>query len=157
IAEAAMLAGTVAGPEVYNPRKHPDKALTRRAFVLSQMHEKGFLSDSQYENAKDEPVKLAPPVTAEEQLAPEAVQTAGGAFKVLGGGRRAARRVHDHDVDRSAPSSRCAQITSRRARFLRQETRREWSVQAASCADRRQEGAHDQAGSAQGAAVRRHA
>ncbi len=85
IAEAAMLAGSVAGPEVYNPRKHPDKALVRRSFVLSQMHEKGFLSDTQYENAKDEPVKLAPPVAIEEQLAPEAVEVARRALKDLVG------------------------------------------------------------------------
>lgn len=85
IAEAAMLAGTVAGPEAYNPRKHLDKALQRRAFVLKQMHEKGFLSDQQYEQAKDEPVKLAPPVSAEEQLAPEAVEIAKRTLKDLVG------------------------------------------------------------------------
>lgn len=85
IAEAAMLAGTVAGPEAYNPRKHLDKALARRAFVLKQMHEKGFLSDSQYELAKDEPVKLAPPVAVEEQLAPEAVEIARRTLKDLVG------------------------------------------------------------------------
>ncbi len=89
IAEAAMLAGNVAGPESYNPRKHPDKALQRRAFVLSQMHEKGFLSDAQYENAKDEPVKLAPPNhvsgAVEEQLAPEAVEIARRTLKDLVG------------------------------------------------------------------------
>ncbi|HEX4513838.1 MAG TPA: PBP1A family penicillin-binding protein [Polyangiaceae bacterium] len=85
IAEAAMLAGNVAGPEVYNARKHPDKAMQRRAFVLQQMHEKGFLSDAQYENAKDEPVKLASPVTAEEQLAPEAVDIAKKTLKDLVG------------------------------------------------------------------------
>ena len=85
IAEAAMLAGTVAGPEAYNPRKHPKKALARRAFVLAQMHEKGFLSDAQYEQAKDEPVKLAPPVAVEEQLAPEAVEIAKRTLKDLVG------------------------------------------------------------------------
>ena len=85
IAEAAMLAGNVAGPEAYNARKHPDKALQRRAFVLQQMHEKGFLSDAQYETAKEEPVKLAPPVTAEEQLAPEAVEIARKTLKDLVG------------------------------------------------------------------------
>jgi penicillin-binding protein 1A len=85
IAEAAMLAGTVAGPEAYNPRKHLDKALQRRAFVLKQMHEKGFLSDQQFEAAKDEPVKLAPPVAVEEQLAPEAVEIAKRTLKDLVG------------------------------------------------------------------------
>jgi penicillin-binding protein 1A len=85
IAEAAMLAGTIAGPEVYSPRKHPEKALTRRAYVLQQMHEKGFLSDTGYELAKDEPVKLASPISAEEQLAPEAVDIARKTLKELVG------------------------------------------------------------------------
>jgi penicillin-binding protein 1A len=85
IAEAAMLAGTVAGPEVYNPRKHPDKALVRRAFVLGQMHDKGFLNDTGYELAKDEPVKLSSPVSVEEQLAPEAVEIARRMLKDLVG------------------------------------------------------------------------
>ena len=85
IAEAAMLAGTVAGPEAYNPHHHLDKALARRAFVLKQMHEKGFLSDSQYELAKDEPVKLASPVSAEEQLAPEVVEISRRTLKELVG------------------------------------------------------------------------
>ncbi len=44
IAEAALLAGLVAGPEAYSPRKDVTKALARRAFVLSQMHDKGFLT-----------------------------------------------------------------------------------------------------------------
>ncbi len=85
IAEAAMLAGTVAGPEVYNARKHPDRAMSRRAFVLQQMHEKGFLNDTGYELAKDEPAKLAPPVMVEEQLAPEAVEIARRMLKDLVG------------------------------------------------------------------------
>ena len=85
IAEAAMIAGNVAGPEVYNPRKHPDKALSRRAFVLGQMHDKGFLSDTGYTLAKDEPVKLASPVPVEEQLAPEAVEVARRMLKDLVG------------------------------------------------------------------------
>ena len=85
IAEAALLAGTVAGPEVYNPHHHLDKALVRRSFVLKQMHEKGFLSDAQYDLAKDEPVKLATTASAEEQLAPEVVEIARRALKDLVG------------------------------------------------------------------------
>jgi len=76
IAEAALLAGLVAGPEVYSPRKDVTRALGRRAFVLAQMHAKGFLSDAQYAAAKDEPLHLAPEAEALTQLAPEAVEIA---------------------------------------------------------------------------------
>lgn len=76
IAEAAMLAGVPAGPETFSPKRNLDKALTRRAFVLSQMHGKGFLNDAQYDAAKDEPVRIAPNQEVESELAAEAVTIA---------------------------------------------------------------------------------
>jgi penicillin-binding protein 1A len=76
IAEAAMLAGLPAGPEIYSPRRDLKRALARRAFVLGQMHEKAFLNDAQYDAAKDEPVRLSPGVEASNELAPEAVEIA---------------------------------------------------------------------------------
>ena len=85
VAEAAMLAGNVAGPELYNPRKHLDKALVRRDFVLAQMHEKTFLNDAQYEAAEAEVVKLAPPAALDEGLAPEAVELAKRMLKEVAG------------------------------------------------------------------------
>jgi penicillin-binding protein 1A len=76
IAEAAMLAGVPAGPELYAPKRDLKRSLTRRAFVLGQMHEKGFLNDAQYEAAKDEAVRLAPAHETDSELAPEAVSIA---------------------------------------------------------------------------------
>jgi penicillin-binding protein 1A len=76
IAEAALLAGVVAGPESFSPRRDLKKSLTRRAFVLGQMQAKGFLNDAQHEAAKDEPVRLAPVVEDHSELAPEAVELA---------------------------------------------------------------------------------
>ncbi len=76
IAEAALLAGLVAGPEVYSPRRDAAKALGRRAFVLAQMREKGFLSDAQYALANEEPLHLAPDVEPSKDLAPEVVEIA---------------------------------------------------------------------------------
>jgi penicillin-binding protein 1A len=76
IAEAATLAGIPAGPDLYAPKRNLERALARRAFVLQQMHEKGFLNDAQYDAAKDEAVHLAPTVESEGELAPEAVQMA---------------------------------------------------------------------------------
>jgi penicillin-binding protein 1A len=76
IAEAALLGGLPANPEGYSPRHDPQKALSRRSFVLSQMLKKGFLTEVQYNAAKDEPLHLAPIVEAKAELAPEAVRIA---------------------------------------------------------------------------------
>jgi penicillin-binding protein 1A len=76
IAEAAMLAGLVASPDRYGPRANMKLALTRRAYVLGQMHQKGFLNDAQFDAAKDEPVRLAPAQEAKNELAPEVVEIA---------------------------------------------------------------------------------
>ncbi|MEO8874357.1 MAG: penicillin-binding transpeptidase domain-containing protein, partial [Polyangiaceae bacterium] len=70
------LAGLPAGPELFSPRKDPKRALSRRAFVLGQMHEKGFLTDAQYDAAMKEPLVVAPEIEANSQLAPEAVEMA---------------------------------------------------------------------------------
>jgi len=76
IAEAALLAGLVAGPEAFSPRKDLAKALTRRAFVLGQMRAKNFLDDAQYAAAKEEVVHIAPEVESNKELAPEVVEIA---------------------------------------------------------------------------------
>lgn len=76
VAEAAMLAGVPAGPEIYSPKRDLKRALSRREFVLGQMHAKGFLNDAQFEAAKDEPVRLSPSQEVESELAPEAVTLA---------------------------------------------------------------------------------
>jgi penicillin-binding protein 1A len=76
IAEAALLAGLVAGPESFSPRKDMKKALGRRSFVLEQMKTKGFLNPAQFDAAAEEAVRLAPSVEARSELAPEAVEIA---------------------------------------------------------------------------------
>jgi penicillin-binding protein 1A len=76
IAQAALIAGRIANPRDYGPRGSMSLALARRAYVLGQMHEKGFLSDSQYEEATREAVTLAPAIEVSSELAPEAVEMA---------------------------------------------------------------------------------
>jgi penicillin-binding protein 1A len=76
IAEAALVAGVIAGPERYHPRTNLAGALARRAYVLDQMHAKGFLDDAQWTTAKDETPKIAPTIDATSDLAPEAVEMA---------------------------------------------------------------------------------
>ena len=76
IAEAALLAGRIARPESCSPRRDMKCALTRRAYVLDQMHEKRFLPDAQWAVAKEEPVRLAPEIEANSGLAPEVIELA---------------------------------------------------------------------------------
>jgi penicillin-binding protein 1A len=89
IAEAALLAGLVAGPEAFSPRKDATKALARRAFVLGQMRAKSFLSDAQYAAAKEEPLQIAPDVPPNQELAPEVVEIA-------------RRTLREHEKERAA-------------------------------------------------------
>ena len=76
IAQAALIAGRIANPRDYHPRANPVLALGRRAYVLGQMHEKGFLTDAQWAAATQEPATLAAPVETSSELAPEAVEMA---------------------------------------------------------------------------------
>ena len=73
LAESALLAGLVASPERFSPRKDLQRALERRRFVLSQMEEKGFASTALVAQAKAEPVQLAPAAEEQSDIAPEMV------------------------------------------------------------------------------------
>ncbi len=73
LAEGALLAGIVASPERYSPRRSEEKALTRRKYVLGQMREKGFMTPAVYDAVVDAPLRIAPAVEAESDLAPEIV------------------------------------------------------------------------------------
>jgi penicillin-binding protein 1A len=83
IAEAALIAGRIADPRDYNPHASMTLALNRRAYVLEQMRQKGFLSAEQWATASKEPVVLAPPSEASSDLAPEAVEIAKSALDRL--------------------------------------------------------------------------
>lgn len=76
LAEAALLAGIVKGPNIYSPRVDMARAKDRQLFVLEQMRAKGFARDDQVEAAKGEPVVLAPEPESLPELAPEAVTEA---------------------------------------------------------------------------------
>jgi penicillin-binding protein 1A len=76
VSEAAIVAGLVAGPEIYSPRRDASKAMGRRDFVLGQMREKGFLKESAWSEALAEPLALAATHESSNELAPEAVEIA---------------------------------------------------------------------------------
>ncbi|HXJ82710.1 MAG TPA: PBP1A family penicillin-binding protein, partial [Candidatus Methylomirabilis sp.] len=59
IPEAAMLAALPKGPGLYNPRRHPARAIQRRNLVLELMREQGYLSAAQAEEAEAYPLTLS--------------------------------------------------------------------------------------------------
>ena len=56
LAQIAMIAGLPKAPSRYNPIVNPERALTRRDYVLSRMHELAYITDDEYELAREEPV-----------------------------------------------------------------------------------------------------
>jgi penicillin-binding protein 1A len=73
LAEAATLAGLVASPERFSPRKSAEKALERRHYVLGQMLQKGFITQELHDQALDAALRVAPAAEGESELAPEVV------------------------------------------------------------------------------------
>ena len=69
IAEAAMLAGLPVAPSAYNPIANPKRAAVRQHFVLGRMLEEGYITQAQYEAARNEVLRYKPqtevPVHAE--------------------------------------------------------------------------------------------
>jgi penicillin-binding protein 1A len=76
VAQSALLAGVVASPERYSPRRSREKALARRKFVLGQMRDKGFLTPDYYEQLVKSELVLADEADAQSTLCPEAVEVA---------------------------------------------------------------------------------
>jgi membrane carboxypeptidase/penicillin-binding protein len=58
LAEGAMLAGLLKGPNYFNPDRHPERAKERLAYVLGRMLEDGVISAEQKEQALAAPPKL---------------------------------------------------------------------------------------------------
>jgi 1A family penicillin-binding protein len=60
VAEGATLAALARGPSLYAPRRHPDRAVTRRNLVLTVMAREHYLSDTLAARARAEPLRLSP-------------------------------------------------------------------------------------------------
>jgi penicillin-binding protein 1A len=73
LAESALLAGIVASPERYSPRRDSRRSLERRRFVLTQMQAKGFASPELVQTALLAPLLLLPLPEEQSDLCPEAV------------------------------------------------------------------------------------
>src|SRR5438132_13850334 len=51
-AESALLVAMVKGPAVYDPRRHPQRALERRNLVLRETKDQGLMTLEQYAAAR---------------------------------------------------------------------------------------------------------
>ena len=58
IAEMAMLAGLPKAPSKYNPVANPTRALTRRNWIIGRMHELGYITKAQRDEAINAPVGI---------------------------------------------------------------------------------------------------
>jgi len=60
LSQCALLAGIIQSPNRLNPFRHPERAIERRNLVLDTMVETGAITKDQAEQAKGEPLRLAP-------------------------------------------------------------------------------------------------
>lgn len=60
VIEAATIAGVIQSPERLSPRKHPGRARERRAYVLREMADNGFITAAAAKQATSAPLELAP-------------------------------------------------------------------------------------------------
>lgn len=58
VEEAAMLVGVVNAPSRYSPVRHPERAMLKRNFVLSQMNKYEFISDELFDSISILPIDL---------------------------------------------------------------------------------------------------
>jgi len=54
LAQCAMLAALPKAPSRINPITSPERAMTRRDYILGRMHELGYISSAEYQQAKSE-------------------------------------------------------------------------------------------------------
>jgi len=57
--QIALLVGLVKGPSYYNPRRHPDRARSRRDLVLRVMADTGLISEQEASRARGQPLGVS--------------------------------------------------------------------------------------------------
>jgi membrane peptidoglycan carboxypeptidase len=65
--QAAVLAGVISGPELFNPVDNPRDALGRRNWVFDRMIEEGFITEEQAAQYRDDPIATVDPRQPWEQ------------------------------------------------------------------------------------------
>jgi penicillin-binding protein 1B len=61
VGEMALLIGLVKGPSYYDPRKHPDRAITRRNLVIKELADAHLIDAAAAKRASASPLGLRPP------------------------------------------------------------------------------------------------
>ncbi|WP_438970650.1 penicillin-binding protein 1B [Methylophaga sp.] len=56
--QVALMAGMVKGPSYYDPRRHPERAISRRNLVLKVLREQGEITQQQYQKASTAPLDI---------------------------------------------------------------------------------------------------
>ncbi|MGH2678729.1 MAG: transglycosylase domain-containing protein, partial [Actinomycetota bacterium] len=65
--QAAVLAGVISGPSLFNPVDNPRDALGRRNWVFDRMIEEGFITEEQAAPYRDDPIETVDPRQPWEQ------------------------------------------------------------------------------------------
>ncbi len=68
--QAALLVSLVKGPSYYNPRRHPERARTRRNLVLTMLEQDGLITASEARAAKSKPLDVAAKSSYSEAVYP---------------------------------------------------------------------------------------
>jgi penicillin-binding protein 1A len=71
--EAALLAGIIQDPSAYDPASHPVAARTRRDVVLRQMYEQGYLTQTVYEQSRQQTLPAPMDIQAPHEQTVEGV------------------------------------------------------------------------------------
>ena len=59
VQETALLVGMVQGPSIYDPRRHPERALVRRNIVLNSFYDTGLIDADAYKAARAAPLGVS--------------------------------------------------------------------------------------------------
>ncbi|MEP1213522.1 MAG: penicillin-binding protein 1B [Marinobacter sp.] len=68
--QIALLVGMVKGPSYYNPRRHPERALSRRNLVIDVMAETGLIGEEQAARARAQPLGVTDKASYSENRYP---------------------------------------------------------------------------------------
>ena len=77
LAQAAMIAGLPKAPSKYNPISNPERALTRRNYILGRMRLLDYISEDEFQLALNEPISAElhkSRITAEAQYVSELIR-----------------------------------------------------------------------------------
>ena len=59
LVESSVLIGLLPAPAIYSPIKYPERAEIRKNLVVKVMNELGYISDNEFENAKNETIRVS--------------------------------------------------------------------------------------------------